>query len=504
MKSDSYNLHTQFSAILAKRRTRSNHSLFTLQQRRPRVYRRPAKRSDEESSEPANAGQSTYFFFTGNKLFENRLPRTYSIPCRQFYRIVVGCLIAFGSHILTPFGHRLLRLRWLSSLHSVLSLRYAMRFHCLVVFFWMIVLEMVSTSTSPAASIIRKSFGTTKDGKKVEMYTLENDNGMKIRLMTRGATLVAAEVPDRDGKLADVVLGFDDVSGYESDKNQYFGCTTGRVANRISKGQFVMDGKQYKLAVNNEPNHLHGGGGPLALDRVVWTAERLNSEGQGQTITFRYHSKDGDEGYPGNLTLKVKYTLTGDNEIHINYTAETDQKTPVNLTNHTYFNLAGAGAETVLEHSLQVNADLYTPFDDTGIPTGEIARVDNTPIDFREPRRIGERLDQLIDTPLQGYDHNYVLNKTTAAELSVAAVLHEPSTGRTLTVSTTEPGVQFYTGNHLFGQEGKGGRKYPKRSACCLETQHFPDSVNQAHFPSVLLTPGQTYHQTCVYAFSVK
>lgn len=374
-----------------------------------------------------------------------------------------------------------------------------MRLCSLVVPIWLMLYTF-----SYAANIAHeeKSFGTTSDGRKVEMFTLKNKQGMSIRLMTRGATLVAVEVPDRNGQSADVVLGFDDLADYESDKNQYFGCTTGRVANRIAKGRFTLDGTVHQLAINNGPNHLHGGGGPLALDKVIWDAKPVNRNGA-QAVEFTYQSADGEANYPGNLSLTVTYTLNEDNEIRIDYAVETDQKTPVNLTNHTYFNLSGAGAETVNDHVLTVNADFFTPVDDLLIPTGEITTVDNTPLDFRQPTRIGERLDQLIDTAAKGYDHNFVLAKSSPGELAVAAVLTDPSSGRTLTVSTTEPGVQFYGGNFLDGKPGKQGKSYPLRSACCLETQHFPDSVNHPHFPSTLLEPGQTYRQTCIFAFSV-
>ena len=367
---------------------------------------------------------------------------------------------------------------------------------------WILPVWLIWTSLGLAEELSRELFGKTTDDRTVDMYTLKNKHGMTIRLMTRGATLVPVEVPDRDGRFADVVLGFDDPADYESKKNQYFGCTTGRVANRIAHGRFSLDGTDYQLSTNNDTNHLHGGT-TRSLDKVIWEATAFNRDGD-HGVMFRYHSPDGEENYPGNLAISVSYTLNDDNEIRIDYAAETDRRTPVNLTNHTYFNLAGAGEKTVNDHVLTVKSDFYTPVDDTLIPTGEILAVTNTPLDFRQPTKIGERLDLLINTPTKGYDHNFVLAKSSPSELAVAAILRDPSSGRTLTTSTTAPGVQFYGGNFLSGQLGKQGKAYASRSACCLETQHFPDSVNHPHFPSTLLEPSQTYRHTCIYAFSVR
>ena len=347
---------------------------------------------------------------------------------------------------------------------------------------------------------MKKKFGKTSSGEMVDVYTVHNPAGMVLKVMTRGATLIGVEVPDRNGQLADVVFGFDKVADYESKKHQHFGSTTGRCANRIAKGQFSLDGKEYQLAINNGPNHLHGGSA-RSLDKVLWNSTAFeNADDRG--VKFTYHSPDGEENYPGNVDITVTYTLTDDHEIQIDYEATTDEKTPVNLTNHAYFNLAGAGAPTIHDHLLTINANNYIPVDDTLIPTGEIAPVEGTPLDFRQPTPIGLRVAELDNTSTTGYDHNYVLKKSKLGELSVAAVLKDPSSGRTLTVWTTQPGVQFYGGNFLFGQEGKQGQTYLHRSGCCLETQHFPDSVNQPDFPSVILKPGDTYHQTCIYAFS--
>jgi aldose 1-epimerase len=344
-------------------------------------------------------------------------------------------------------------------------------------------------------------FGKTKDGTPVEIYTLMNGNGMAARVMTRGATLVQLHAPDREGKIADVVLGFDDVSGYESDANQYFGCTTGRVCNRIAGGQFSLGGKTYELEKNDGPNTLHGGG-ERSLDKVVWKAKPFENK-RGQGVRFRYTSPDGEEGFPGKLDMVVTYILTNDNELRIRYKANTDHTTPVNLTNHAYFNLAGNGAPTVLDHVLTLHADKYTPTNATLIPTGEIKPVEGTPLDFRTPHVIGDRIKSLDDTPSIGYDHNFVLNGT-AGELREVAKLSDPKSGRVLTVSTDQPGIQFYSGNFLKGQTGKGGRVYPHRSAVCLETQYFPDSVHHENFPSILLDPEETYEHTCVYAFSAE
>ncbi len=352
----------------------------------------------------------------------------------------------------------------------------------------------------PASGVEVESFGTTKDKMPVELFTLKNRQGMLAKVMTRGATLVELHVPDREGSLADVVLGFDDVSGYEGEGNQFFGCTTGRVANRIAGGRFTLDGQEYKLAVNNGPNALHGGT-QRSLDKVLWQGEPRETT-DGPSVRFTYTSPHGEEGYPGEVHLMVTYTLTHAGSLRIDYEASTDRPTPLNLTNHSYFNLAGHGAETVLDHELFLAASRYTPVDETLIPTGELASVTDTPLDFTKPRRLGARIEELIETPTKGYDHNLVLNGPGGRRL-VAAQLRHPPSGRVMTMSTTEPGVQLYSGNFLFGQTGKQGKTYAQRSALCLEAQHFPDSVNQPQFPSTILRPGQVYRQTTEYAFSV-
>jgi len=360
------------------------------------------------------------------------------------------------------------------------------------------------TAVVSAAEPVPEPFGKTKGGETVEIYTLKNKTGLVAKVMTRGATLVQLHVPDRTGKSADVLLGFDNVTGYESEDNQYFGCTTGRVCNRIAKGKFTLEGKEYTLAINNEPNHLHGGVA-RSLDKVIWKAAPFADE-KGQGVTFSFTSPDGDEGYPGNLSVTVSYFVPTDaNSISISYTATTDKATPVNLTNHAYFNLAGEGSATVLDHSLQLNADKYTPGDDTMIPTGEIANVEGTDLDFRQSTKIGERIESIGKTAAIGYDHNFVLNEKKAAEsMTLAAVLVEAQSGRNMKVTTTEPGIQFYSGNFLKGQTGKGGTVYAHRSALCLETQHYPDSVNHPDFPTTILKPGAKFESKTVYSFEIE
>ncbi len=358
-----------------------------------------------------------------------------------------------------------------------------------------------SVSSAKAVLPDCESFGRTKDGTEVHLYTLRSDSGLMARVTEYGATLVELHVPDADGNTADVILGFDDVSGYQSDSNQYFGCTTGRVCNRIAKGQFRLNGRTYTLATNDGPNHLHGGS-ERSLDKVIWTAEPFDADGR-RGVVFSYTSPDGEEGYPGNLILRVTYSVSdAAADLTIDYTATTDQPTPVNLTNHAYFNLSGAGSATVLDHLLQIHADHYTPVDETLIPTGAIDPVAGTPLDFRTPHAVGERIGALVETPTLGYDHNFILNRPDDHEdLFSAAVLTDPKSGRRLTVKTTLPAIQFYSGNFLKGQTGKAGRVYPLRSALCLETQYSPDSVNHPNFPSIILEPGETFSSRTVYSF---
>ena len=351
------------------------------------------------------------------------------------------------------------------------------------------------------SGVTRAPFGKLPDGTAVESFTLRNAHGMEVRAITYGAIIVSLRVPDRAGKFDDVVLGHDDLAGYLT-KPSYFGAVVGRYGNRIAKGRFTLDGKTYTLATNNGPNHLHGG--VKGFDKVVWKGEPA-SPGAGASVTFSYTSRDGEEGYPGTLSARVTYTLTDKDELRFQYAATTDKATPVNLTQHSYFNLAGAGRD-ILGHELTIDADRFTPVDATLIPTGKRAPVSGTPFDFRKPTAIGARIGQ-DDEQLRfggGYDHNYVLNRT-GDGLVHAVRLVDPSSGRTLDIQTTEPGVQFYSGNFLDGTvKGKGGVVYAHRSGLCLETQHFPDSPNQPAFPSTIVRPGKQYRSETVLTFGVR
>lgn len=341
------------------------------------------------------------------------------------------------------------------------------------------------------------NWGKTTDGVDVDLYTLTNKNGVVAKITTYGAILTELHVPDRTGKMGDVVLGFDNLDGYLKG-HPYFGSTVGRVANRIAKGKFTLDGKEYTLAVNNGPNSLHGG--LKGFDKQVWKASIIKSP-EGPSVRFKYHSPDGEEGYPGDLDVTVEYTLTSKNAIVIDYTAKADKATPVNLTNHTYFNLKGSGE--VLGYDMMINADKYTPVDDTLIPTGQIAPVKGTPLDFTFSHPIGEHMKELGGEP-NGYDHNYIITGG-GKSLTLAARAYDPSSGRVVEMSTTEPGVQFYTANFLDGTlTGKGGFTYQIHDAFCLEAQHYPDSINHPNFPTVVLKPGKVYHQRTEYAFSTK
>ncbi len=367
-----------------------------------------------------------------------------------------------------------------------------------------VVCAMTDSPLTAADAPTSEPFGQTKDGTPVELYTLANDHGLVAKIMTRGATLVELHVPDKAGHVVDVIHGFDSVSGYESEANQYFGCTTGRVCNRIGDASFTLNGKTYEVAKNDGNNHLHGGL-ERSLDKVVWQAQPYaNDKGQGLRCT--YTSPDGEEGYPGELDVTVNFFLPKDrNSLRIAYRATTDQPTPVNLTNHAYFNLGGQGSATVLDHELRLFSRQYTPTDEELIPTGEIADVQGTALDFRQPHLIGERIDSLTETGAKGYDHNFVLNDPPEGQsLRNAARLKDPASGRVLTIRTTEPGIQFYSGNFLSGQSGKDGKTYAHRAACCLETQHYPDAVHHDNFPSIILPPGETFESTTVLTFTAE
>jgi aldose 1-epimerase len=346
----------------------------------------------------------------------------------------------------------------------------------------------------------KSSFGTTKDGQAVDLYTLTNASGVVAKISTYGALLTELHVPDRNGTLADVVLGFKTLDRYEGD-HPYFGGTIGRVANRIAKGRFKLNGQEYSLAAINGPNHLHGG--LRGFDKRVWKAQPVSVAGV-PAVRFTYTSADMEEGYPGALTATVTYTLTHANELRLDYTATTDKPTILNLTNHSYFNLAGDGQGTILGHELTIMADRYTPVDDTLIPTGEIAGVRGTVMDFNRATPIGARIKDVPGPAPGGYDHNYVLSHG-GGVLAMSAKVLEPRSGRVMEVLTSEPGVQLYTGNFLDGTlTGKAGAAYQKHFGFCLETQHYPDSINHPNFPPVVLQPGRTFKSTTVYRFSAR
>jgi aldose 1-epimerase len=348
------------------------------------------------------------------------------------------------------------------------------------------------------AHVDKTEFGKLPDGTAIEAYTLHNAQGASAKVITYGATLTELHVADKNGKMGDVVLGFDNIEGYLG-QHPYFGGTIGRYGNRIAKGKFALDGKEYDLFLNNGPNSLHGG--QVGFNRRVWKAEELKDK-DGAAVRFSYLSKDGEENYPGNLQVSVTYTLTNTNELKLQYSAETDKDTVLNITNHSYFNLSGTDTGNILKYILYINADKYTPVDSTLIPTGELAAVAGTPLDFLKPTEIGARIAEIKE--IGGYDHNYILNGK-AGTLRVAAKVTDPESGRVMEVLTTEPGVQFYSAIGLNGSiKGKGGVGYEKYGAICLETQHFPDSPNRSNFPSTELKPGTKFHSETIYKFSAK
>jgi aldose 1-epimerase len=351
-----------------------------------------------------------------------------------------------------------------------------------------------SNQNENKVGITEKPFGNY-EGQAITEYTLTNKNGMQLSVINYGGTITKLNVPDKNGKLGDVVLGYDSLSGYLQRANPFFGALIGRYGNRIGKATFTLDGQTYNLDKNDGANSLHGG--KKGYDKVVWTAEKQGDN----SLKLTYHSKDGEGGYPGNLDVTVVYTLTADNSVKIDYTATTDKATPVNLTNHAYYNLSAGTDSTILNNEIQINADKYTPVDAGLIPTGQIADVKGTPFDFTSSKQIGRDIAQVKG----GYDHNWVLNKK-GNSLEKIVTLYHPTSGRVMEVYTTEPGVQFYTGNFLNGRlaNTKGGAKYVQHAALCLETQHFPDSPNHPNFPSTILKPGETYKSTTVYKFSTK
>lgn len=344
------------------------------------------------------------------------------------------------------------------------------------------------------ANVKTEPYGTLPDGGKVTQYTLKNANGLSVSIINYGGILTEVNVPDRNGKAANVTLGFDSLEGYLG-PDPYFGALVGRYGNRIAKGQFTLDGKTYKLATNNGVNHLHGG--KVGFNDRMWQAEPTTADGS-PALKLTYVSENGEEGYPGELTSEVTYSLTDENELKIEYKATTTAATPINLTNHAYWNLAGERSGTILDHVLTLHCDEYLPVDDTLIPTGELKSVKDTPMDFTSPHKIGERIAHTGGDPV-GYDHCYVVNGD-AGKLRPAAKVVDEKSGRVMEVSTTEPGIQFYSGNFLDGSEANGG--YPKHGGMCLEAQVFPNSPNTPSFPNSILRPGETYRQTTVHKFS--
>ena len=361
---------------------------------------------------------------------------------------------------------------------------------------------VAGVSTTRAQKITKESFGKTTDGESVDLYTLTNRNGMEAKITNYGAIVTTLTAPDRNDKYDDVVLGFNDLDSYLKG-HPYFGAIVGRYGNRIAKGRFTLNGTEYKLAVNNGENHLHGG--IKGFDKVVWTATSMKTK-LGPAVSLTYVSKDMEEGYPGTLTAKVVYTLTNNNELRIDYTVTTTKDTVSNLTHHSYFNLAGEGSGDILGHVMMLNASRFTPTDAGSIPTGELRAVKGTPFDFLKPTAIGARIDQ-DDEQLKfggGYDQNWVVNGRMGV-LRQAASVYESTSGRVMDVWTTEPGIQFYTGNFIDGTlTGKSGKIYQKRFGFCLETQHFPDSPNHPKFPTTTLRKGATYRSTTIYRFSAR
>jgi aldose 1-epimerase len=368
---------------------------------------------------------------------------------------------------------------------------------------WILVLTIAAacTRTAPHPSVTREPFGRLPDGRSVELFTLRDGRGIEVRAMTFGAIITSLRTPDRNGTVADIVLGFDSLSGYLAG-SPYFGAIVGRYANRIAGGRFRLDGVTYRLARNNGPNSLHGG--VQGFDKVLWTAQPFQTDSTAGVL-FQYESRDGEEGFPGSVRVDVRYTLTAGNALVVDYEATTDKATPINLSQHTYWNLHGDGHGDILDHWLTLNASAYTPVDSTLIPTGQIASVDGTPFDFRHATAIGTRINEVNEQLRfgRGYDHNWVLDGNPVGTTVNAARLEDPTTGRRLDIRTTEPGIQFYSGNFLDGTlKGKNGQAYGHRTGLCLETQHFPDSPNHANFPSTVLRPGQRYQSRTTIAFS--
>jgi aldose 1-epimerase len=387
----------------------------------------------------------------------------------------------------------------------MIAKRSELGFVCALIFIGGLSLASSLSSQGRRGTIRKESFGKTAGGEQIDLYSLSNKKGMEVSITDFGATVVTLRVPDRARKAADVVLGFDTLEGYENGKS-YFGATVGRYANRIGGGKFSLDGKTYTLPKNNGNNTLHGG--IVGFNKKVWKAREIDAK-DGESLELSYVSADGEEGFPGNLSVKVVFTLPADrNELKIDYSGSTDKDTVLNLSNHSYFNLAGEGNGDILDHVVTLHAKQFTPVDSTLIPTGELRNVATTPMDFTNATPIGKRINDNYEQLVfgKGYDHNWVLARSGGGNgLSIAAEAYDPKSGRKLEVLTSEPGVQFYSGNFLDGTaKGKGNKAYAQRAAFCLETQHFPDSPNHPNFPSTVLKPTATFHSQTVFRFSAK
>ncbi len=378
-----------------------------------------------------------------------------------------------------------------------------MRFSSPILTLTAIALFFTFACESGNLEIKKENFQIEHKGKNIDLFTLKNSNRLETKITNFGGKVVTLMVPDHDGNFADIVLGYETIQEYIPG-NKYFGALIGRYGNRIANGKFSFNDEEFTVPQNNNGNALHGG--LSGFNDKVWDAEQISTD-DGEALVLTYLSKDGEEGYPGNLNCKIVYTLTNENELKIDYTATTDKATVINLTHHSFFNLAGAGSGTILDHQLQLNAKYYTPVGEGLIPTGEIISVNGTPMDFTTPHKIGERIDADFDQLKLGggYDHNWVIDKQTVGEIALAATMVEPKSGRVMKVFTSEPGIQFYAGNFLDGSNnGKDGIAYGYRTAFCLETQHYPDSPNQPNFPTTALNPDETYKHTCIYKFSIK
>lgn len=370
-----------------------------------------------------------------------------------------------------------------------------------ILILFIMITSACSEQTNSLSKVNRKDFQTVVDGKNTDLFILKNKNGLEMTVTNYGARVVEFFAPDRSGNFEDIVLGHDNIDKYVNFTGERFlGATIGRFGNRIADGRFTLDGVDYQLTINDGPNSLHGG--EKGFDRVVWDTKQVNP----QMLEFTYRSADGEQGYPGSLDVKMTYELTDDNEFVVTHRAVTDKKTVINLTHHSFFNLHGAGNGTINDHVLMLNADKFTPVDDVLIPTGEQLPVEGTPMDFRNPTPIGNRVNDDYQQLKygRGYDHNWILSRKTPKELELAATVYEPESGRFMEVYTTEPGIQFYGGNFFDGEVGKNNKKYEHRASLALETQHFPDSPNHPDFPSTVLSPGEEYEHICIYKVTVK